>query len=35
MSTCTAQSNSMQEKHMLIVLGKEDGEKNGGGGDWK
>ena len=30
MSTCTAQSDSMQENCSLIVLGKEDGKGEGG-----
>ena len=32
MSTCTAQSDSMQENHRLVELGTEDGE---GGLEWR
>ena len=29
MSICRAHFDSMQENHMFIALGKEDGEKRG------
>ena len=32
MFTCRAQSDSLQEHLMLVVLGKEDGKVGGGGG---
>ena len=31
-STCRAQSDSMQENHMFVVLGKGDGKGGGEGG---
>ena len=35
MSTCIVQFSSMQDSHMLIALGEDDGERDEGRGLWK